>query len=84
MPQVPVTSLPSGSQIYMPQAPVTSLPSGSQIYRPLSSNPIGMSIPQNDNKVVVGSISHMSTETVPRVNYERCVTECKNWETKYN
>jgi hypothetical protein len=25
-----------------------------------------------------------SEETVPRTQYERCVGECRNWETKYN
>lgn len=84
LPKVPVITQPSGSQIYIPQAPVTSLPSGSQIYRTMNQNPIGMQIGQNESKMVVGGVSHMSTQTVPRVNYERCVTECKNWQTKYN
>lgn len=26
----------------------------------------------------------VNSETVPRITYERCVSECKNWETKYN
>lgn len=29
-------------------------------------------------------MSHLSSETVPRIQYDRCVIECKNWETKYN
>lgn len=33
---------------------------------------------------VVQSGRHLSMETVPRIQYDRCVTECKNWETKYN
>lgn len=29
-------------------------------------------------------VSNLSCESVPKIQYERCVTECKNWETKYN
>lgn len=30
-------------------------------------------------KQISPAMSHLSTETVPRVQYDKCVNECKNW-----
>lgn len=70
-------SLPPSSQPPKPTTPIytTYSPSPS----PYPSNPYPSSYVATSNIPSSLPVSHISTETVPRINYERCVTECKNW-----
>lgn len=52
--------------------------------RPNNHSRIITSVVSSPTSVVIPQSSTMSVETVPRFQYERCVSECKNWETKYN
>ena len=50
----------------------------------LSPPPVHFVTSQTKQPQIIIHPSQIKEETVAKAQYERCVSECKNWETKYN
>lgn len=70
---------PSFAQPHPPQIMVSPPPSKHSMVRDNSQSHIRV-----ESHIQQQQPSYIREETVSKVQYDRCVSECKNWETKYN
>lgn len=56
-----------------------------QTHQIIQNEKLNYSIAQQQPSIIVHHPpTHNQVEMVPKMQYDRCWTECKNWETKYN